>query len=168
MVAGIAESFFVQAGEGRLKEPFRFLGETIFVKVSGADTAGRFAILEEVTPPQGGPPLHTHQREDEWLYVLEGELLCEMDGRQRVARAGESVFVRKGVPHTFQNVGSAPSRILALVEPAGTLEQFFSEMASACADGPPDMASLASLFQKQGLDLVGPPLALRAGASATD
>src|SRR5215469_7975862 len=111
------ERLFVGVHEGRLPEPFRFLGETIFVKVSGADTAGRFAILEETTPPQSGPPLHAHQREDEWLYVLEGEVLCEVDGQQRVARPGESVLVRKGAAHTFQNIGAAPSRVLAVIEP---------------------------------------------------
>ena len=167
MTSDVVDSFFLGAEEGRLPQPFRFLGETIFVKVSGADTTGRYTVMEETTPPQGGPPLHSHLREDEWLYVLDGSVLCEVGGHQNVARAGDSVFVPKGMAHTFQNIGNAPSRILAVIEPAGAMELFFSEMTSACAGGDPGPAVLAALLRKHGLELLGPPVAARGGVGAS-
>jgi len=158
MSVAVGTSFHVSVDQGRLPRPFQFLGETIFIKVSGADTAGRYTILEEITPPQSGPPLHIHLHQDEWLYIAEGDCLCEIDGHQRVVRPGDSVFVGKGVPHSFRNIGNAPSRVLAMVEPAATLEQFFAELASACKDGPPDMTLMGQLFEKHGLILAGPPI----------
>jgi uncharacterized cupin superfamily protein len=50
------------------------VGELLTFKIGGQDADGAFAFVEEVTPPQGGPPPHLHTREDETFYVLEGEL----------------------------------------------------------------------------------------------
>jgi mannose-6-phosphate isomerase-like protein (cupin superfamily) len=152
--------FVVEAGQSRSGEPLRLLGETIFVKVSGDDTTGAFEVAEEITPPQGGPPLHLHKREDEWLYVVEGKFLFEMDGRRLEASAGNSVFVPRGVPHTFQNIGDSPGRLLGLVAPAG-IERFFRALAEICVDGPPALAALSPLFENYGLELLGPPLGAR-------
>jgi quercetin dioxygenase-like cupin family protein len=49
------------------------VGDLITVKVASEDTNGEFSIVEESTPPQGGPPPHLHQQEGEALYVLEGK-----------------------------------------------------------------------------------------------
>lgn len=150
----------MKSGESRSGEPLRFLGETVLVKLSGADTAERYEIVEETTPPQGGPPLHAHKVQNEWLYVLEGSFLFEMDGRQTEGTAGDCVFVPHGVPHTFQNIGGSSGRLLAVVEPAG-LEPFFRDLAEVCKQGLPDMAKILPLFGKHGQELLGPPLAAR-------
>ncbi len=152
--------FSIGPGDSRSGEPLRLLGETISIKVRGADTGGAFEIAEEITPPQGGPPLHLHKREDEWLYVLEGTFLFEMAGQQVKATAGASVFVPRGVPHTFQNVGEGPGRLLGVIAPAG-IEQFFRALAKTCEHGVPSASELAPLFQQHGLELLGPPLAAR-------
>ena len=57
----------LQPDEGKLLD---VLGEIITVKVAGEDTGEEYTILHEVSPPQGGPPLHLHHREDEAFYVL--------------------------------------------------------------------------------------------------
>jgi mannose-6-phosphate isomerase-like protein (cupin superfamily) len=152
--------FEVRAGQSRSGEPLRLLGETIFVKVSADDTAGAFEVAEEITPPQGGPPLHLHKREDEWLYVIDGKFLFEMNGGRIEASAGSSVFVPRGVPHTFQNIGNSPGRLLGVVAPAG-IERFFRAPAQICVEGPPEHTVVAPLFEKYGLELLGPPLAAR-------
>lgn len=61
---------FVQAGEGAA---FEVLGATMLYKASAQDTAGGFSLAVEMTPPGGGQPLHVHSREDEAMYILEGE-----------------------------------------------------------------------------------------------
>ena len=70
------------------------VGELLPLKLVGSDTDGAFALLEEVTPPQGGPPPHMHTREDETFYVLEGELEFVVGGRALLATAGPAEHVR--------------------------------------------------------------------------
>jgi len=74
------------------------------VKLSGADTGGRFTIVEETTPSMSGPPLHQHSREDEWLFILEGKYRIQIGEQMLFAMAGDSLFAPRGIPHTFQNV----------------------------------------------------------------
>jgi mannose-6-phosphate isomerase-like protein (cupin superfamily) len=64
------------------------------------------------TMPQGGPPLPLHYHQDEWWYILEGQFLFEVDGRQIRAGPGATVFAPRGSRHTFQNIGSTPGRMV--------------------------------------------------------
>ena len=149
--------FVVEAQQPRSQQVFHFLGDTIIVKLSGADTDGRFTIVEETTPSLSGPPLHQHSREDEWLYILEGEYRIQVGEQVHLAKAGDSLFAPRGIPHTFQNISNVPSRILGFAWPAG-IEEFFKEMVVACANGMPEVAQLQPIFHRYGLELLGPPL----------
>ena len=152
--------FVVEATRPRSGQIFHVLGETIVVKLSGADTESLYAIVEETTPPMSGPPLHQHSREDEWFYILEGEYRFQIGEQFVVARTGDSLFAPRGIPHTFQNVSSRPSRFLGLAQPAG-IEGFFKELANATAAGLPDPNTLKPIFHRYGLELLGPPLSGR-------
>ena len=81
----------VAPDEGRM---LWVVGELLTLKVVGSNTHGTFALIEEVTPPQGGPPPHMHTREDETFYVLEGELEFVVGGRALLATAGPAEHVR--------------------------------------------------------------------------
>ena len=87
-------------------------------------------------------------------------LIHTEDRRQIEGMPGASVFVPRGVPHTFQNTGDAPGRILGVVEPAG-LEGFFRELAEITKQGLPETSVLNSVFEKHGQELLGPPPAVR-------
>ena len=151
-------AFFLKPGEARSGGPLDILGDRVWIKLGGADTDGSYAIMENLTEPQAGPPLHRHRREDESFYVLEGEYLFEVDGKQIAAGPGCSIFAPRGTAHTFQNVGSTTGRMLAMVQPAG-LDLFFSELAGATSGlRQPDLPGMRELFQKYGLELLGPPL----------
>ena len=50
-----------------------------------------------------GPPRHVHSREDELFYVLEGEIVFELDGTRHTVRPGGTVYLRRGVVHAYQN-----------------------------------------------------------------
>jgi quercetin dioxygenase-like cupin family protein len=120
------------------------VGDLVTFKISGEDAAGAFTLGEEIIPPQGGPPPHTHTREDETFYVLEGELEFVVGGRTISAAAGSVVYGPRGIVHSFRNVVSTPSRMVVIITPAG-LEEFFEEVGepvtdpSSPPDGPPDM-----------------------------
>jgi quercetin dioxygenase-like cupin family protein len=74
--------------QGRLPEPLNILGLDVSVKLTNTDTNGTVAIFQHAVPPMGGPPLHRHSRDDEWFYVLDGELTVEIDGERTVLPAG--------------------------------------------------------------------------------
>ena len=154
---------FVEAGTGRTAKPIRFVNETIWVKASSADTLGKYTMFENHIPPDGGPPLHVHHREDEWFYVLEGTFVFEVDGRPMTAKVGDSLLAPRDIPHRFLNVGRETGRLLGMVEPGG-FEHFFQELAAAL-NGAPEFVPelLMPIAGKYGLELLGPPLTPPAG-----
>lgn len=134
------------------------LGDEIFVKLSGEDTDGAFAVIEELTPPGGGPPLHMHHREDEAFYVLDGEYDIRVGDRVVRARSGAFAFLPREIPHTFQNVGTRRGGMLVTIIPAG-FERFFEEVSGLSASGPPHVAQVVALARKYELEILGPPSA---------
>lgn len=95
------------------------VGDAITVKVGSEDTDGAFAIVEESTPPQGGPPPHLHQQAGEVLSVLEGEVEFLVGERPIRADTGSCAYIPRRTLHAFKNVGTSPSRVLAILTPGG-------------------------------------------------
>src|ERR1700744_6658670 len=58
-------------------------------------------VTEQSAPRGSGLPLHIHHNEDEWFYVLEGELTIWLDGEIHVVPAGGVLFGPRDIPHTF-------------------------------------------------------------------
>jgi quercetin dioxygenase-like cupin family protein len=147
-------------GEG---EALWFLGILATVKSSAATTGGAVAVIEHLAPRGAGSPLHVHSREDEWFYVLEGELTLWVDGETIQAPAGSFVFGPKGIPHTFI-VSSDEARFLLVTEPAG-FEQFMRAVGEPAqrleipppATEPPDVAALTAAAAEFGIAITGPP-----------
>ena len=147
-------------GEG---ESLWFLGALVTVKSSAETTGGRVAVIEHLAPRGSGSPLHVHHREDEWFYVLEGELTFWVGGVVTVAPAGSFVFGPRDVPHTFL-VSSEQARFLLVTEPAG-FEGFMRAGAVPAgrreipppASEPPDVETLTRLAAAHGMEILGPP-----------
>ena len=147
-------------GEG---EALWFLGILATIKSTAETTGGAVAVIEHLARQGSGSPLHVHSREDEWFYVIEGELTFWVGGELHVAPAGSFVFGPKGIPHTFV-VSSERARFLLVTEPAGF--EGFMRAAAAPAERleippaptePPDMAAMATLAAEYGLEILGPP-----------
>ena len=157
---GSAEPVARQAGEG---EHLWFFGGLATIKADGSDTGGRVLVTEQFVPRGGGSPLHVHHNEDEWFYVLEGELTIWVGGKTIVAPAGSFVFGPRDVPHTFL-VSSEQARFLLVTEPSG-FEGFIRALAVAAASpeippaptAPPDMAPVLAAAAEHGLEILGPP-----------
>src|SRR5256885_7238497 len=103
------------------------VGDVYRFLATGDNTHGTYAMLEAIVPPGGGPPPHVHSREEEGLYVLDGEITFQIGGERVVARAGTFANMPVGTPHSFTNEGDRPARMLISVAPAG-LEQMFFEV----------------------------------------
>ena len=102
------------------------VGDTYTILLSGADTAGRFTLIDMHVPPEGGPPPHRHDFEETFV-LLDGELQATFRGEQRTVRAGETVHIPANAPHQFHNASSTPVRMLCICSSAGQ-EEFFKEM----------------------------------------
>ena len=101
------------------------LGSTSLVhRIASEQTGGALAVVEFLAEPGQGVGPHVHEHEEELVYVLEGSLRVSV-GDQRVdVGAGACALLPRGLPHGFTNIGSTPSRLLAVLLP-GALDDFF-------------------------------------------
>lgn len=154
-----AVSIIRQDGEG---ERMWFAGGGTFTwKATAAETGGAFILMEDRM--QGGKvtPNHVHPDQDEAIYVLEGELLVDVEGEQQRVGPGGLFFAPRGVAHAFM-VTSDSARVLALQTP-GTGESFYRQAgepvaSEADAARPADWARLRRVAESSPcIEIVGPP-----------
>ncbi|MEI9811488.1 MAG: cupin domain-containing protein [Acidobacteriota bacterium] len=143
----------VEPGQSRTGAPIELTGHSIDIKALGEDTGGQFAIGFLTAPPMTGPPLHVHSREDEWFYVLKGELLFQVGDEFIVAGPGTSLFAPRDIPHTWQNFGPETVEAIGLITPPDA-QGFFLDSRTLRQD----VATLGALGTRYGIRLVGPPL----------
>jgi quercetin dioxygenase-like cupin family protein len=150
----------LQQGEGEARW---FLGALCTIKSSAETTGGRVAVIENLASRGHGSPLHVHRNEDEWFYVLSGELTFWVDGQVTIATAGSFVYGPRDVPHTFA-VTSDEAHFLLVAEPAG-MESFvrtLSEPAQSpsvapASVEPPAPDVLMAAAAEYGIEILGPP-----------
>jgi quercetin dioxygenase-like cupin family protein len=138
-------------------------GSLALLKATSETTGGRVVVMENLAPRGAGSPLHVHHREDEWFYVLEGELTFWVGGQVVDAPAGSFVYGPRDIPHTFI-VTSEQARFLLVTEPAG-FDVFFRAASGPAArleippapTEPPDIAGLTALAASYGIEILGPP-----------
>lgn len=140
-----------------------FIGALGTIKAAAETTDGRVAVLEFRWPGGGGSPLHVHRNEDEWFYVIEGELTLWVGGKVIVAPAGSFVYGPRDVPHTFV-VTSAEARFLMVTEPAPFADfvRALSEPAGALTLPPPSAQvpspeHMTAVAAEYGIEILGPP-----------
>jgi quercetin dioxygenase-like cupin family protein len=132
------------------------VGGSLTFKLRGQDTGGGLLVLETIAAAGEGPPLHSHANEDEYLYVLDGHFQFRLDDDLREGPAGTSMYVRRGVPHTWRNLTDGPGRMLVIFTPAG-METFFEQFAAhAAAVTAPE--AFRTLGGEAGMSVLGPPL----------
>lgn len=139
-------------------EWFAWAGTEYLIHLRKGDTSGAVGMFEGIVPPGEGPPIHVHRNEDEVIHVLEGTYKFWLDGSTTMLAAGSSIFLPRGVPHTFQVIGAEQGRNLAVVTPGG-FEGFFLDVAGKALTIPGDMARIGEVAEGYGLEFVGPPLA---------
>jgi quercetin dioxygenase-like cupin family protein len=93
-----------------------------------------------------------HEREDETFVVLQGEVRFVADHATTIATAGMTVFAPRGVPHSYEVVGTKPARLLLLLTPAG-LERMFEELARLPKE-PRDFAKVVGICARYGVRFV--------------
>jgi len=146
--------FAAQAGEPtRLETP---TGDSAYVMTGTKNTHGSLTVMELVISPMNGPALHTHLREDEVWFVLEGKFRFKAGDESFWVSEGGLAFGPRGTPHNFQNVGDAPARLLVITAPSGA-ERLFEDYADLLP-GPVDSETLADVVRANWIEFVGPQL----------
>jgi quercetin dioxygenase-like cupin family protein len=110
------------------------MGVLVTVKVRASDTGGAYSVFEDFIPPGAGPVPHTHTREDETIFVLEGKLRAWLGGKQYDLDVGDFVHMPRGVQHYFKNVADQPTQMLLTYTPGG-FEQWFLDIGKAAIPG---------------------------------
>ena len=147
-----SEPYALGPGEGRVID----LGEFgVTVKASEKETGGVVSVLENEEPPGFGPPIHVHHDCAEAFYVLAGEYIMNLEGREVVCPAGSFVFIPQGARHGFR-VGDVLSRKLNFYFPA-SMVGYFDELAAALQRDGVNDSELVGIAEAHQMEIVGPP-----------
>jgi mannose-6-phosphate isomerase-like protein (cupin superfamily) len=131
-----------------------FLGSIgVRFMIDGEEAGGGFSLVEHPMSPRAlAAPLHRHNREDEYSYVLEGTLGALLGDEVLTAGPGDLVFKPRNQWHTFWNAGDTPARILEIIAPAG-FERFFEEVVDLGGVTEADPQTLGELCARYELEM---------------
>ena len=119
--------------------------------IDGAATGGLGVFELSVPPNSNVPPPHSHTRNEECVYVLEGTLRYSVDGVERDLRPGEWMSTPRGSVHQFSNPHGETARALIVLTPDIGAQYFRDVGAIVNAGGPPDRAKLLGVMAQYGL-----------------
>jgi mannose-6-phosphate isomerase-like protein (cupin superfamily) len=128
--------------------------------VSGEQTEGAFCLFENRTDGQTATPIHVHADDDETVYVIEGQLTAVVDGDARTLSPGESIFLKRGIPHQLMNPGNHTARYILIGTPS-LFERFLAEAGRELRKGevvgpptPADIERLKAAAPRFGITLL--------------
>jgi quercetin dioxygenase-like cupin family protein len=107
----------------------------------------KFGAAEIVISPGEEPPLHIHKNEDEWFYMLDGEVSFHVGHETFRGQPGSFVLFPRGIAHTF-TVESNSARFLLMITPGG-----FERMFEANPQTPEDAGKAMMALE---CEIVGP------------
>ena len=107
MSASFQSAKVIPGEQGRRRN---VLGDNQRVLLTGEDTGGSYALIEDFNPPGMGIPLHLHRNEDEMFYVVEGQVEFRIGTEILRAGAGTTVHMPRDTPHAFTIIGDVPAK----------------------------------------------------------
>jgi quercetin dioxygenase-like cupin family protein len=114
----------VEPDSDRLKH-VSIVGDTYTILVSGAQTSGKYCLIDMFVSPGGGPGPHRHDFE-EMFHVLDGEIEVTFRGEKSILKAEMTVNIPANAPHSFKNTASLTAHMLCMCTPAGQDEFFLA------------------------------------------
>lgn len=144
--------YLLSAGAGT---PMAWFQSKITLKASCPE----LGVTEVVINPGDEPPLHVHKNEDEWFYLLDGEITFHVGAENLRGAAGAFVFFPRQIPHTF-TIESPEARFLVMNTPGG-----FERMFKLAPETPEDAVSALRAY---GMEVVGPHPRQTAAAGESD
>lgn len=141
------EVCFLKPGEGKKT---RITGFDALYRTDTEVTGDLMDYFVLTVPSEGGAPLHIHHKNDETLFVLSGEFTFQVGDKVSQAPEGTFVFLPRGVPHKFTNVGKSEGRLIGTFTPAGTFE-FFNALTKVDSN---DFDEIVRLSKKYGHEVL--------------
>lgn len=141
----------VGSGEDRFGHPHSLGFSSLLFEIGSNETSGGLFLIEHRNLVDAGPPLHRHLHQEEWFYVMAGEVAFQIGDRRLRLNPGESVLAPRRLPHTFASAGAEPATMLIAFCPAGKMEQYFRDMS---APHPPNMD--AQTMREYEVEPIGP------------
>jgi quercetin dioxygenase-like cupin family protein len=145
------ETMVIGAGKDRLGESHSRGYSSILFKVLPRETSNGLFVIEHMNLVNGGPPLHRHLHQEEYFYVISGEVRFAVGDQRLTLHAGDSILGPRGIPHTFAAVEGKPGHMLISFSPAGKMEEFLRDTA---VPHPP--VQDAEFWRRYEMELVGP------------
>jgi len=131
-------------------------GRDLIFKATGEDTGGAFDFFIVEVAPKGGPPLHVHHAREEAIHVLKGRYKIRVGDEIFHCGEGGFAYLPAKLPHAFLNLTDEAGEIIVVYTPGGG-HRFYEELGPA-ARGGADRGTLAAIFAKHDMTLLGPPL----------
>ncbi len=156
-----------------LESEARWYGNSLWEFLVPNDaTAGQLTVFQATMSEGFSPPRHIHTREDEVFLIREGEVCFDLDGDRQLTGPGASVYMPRGVPHTFR-VESPVARMLGIMTP-GAFEQLFRKLSVPAAERtlpvpgtvPFDVPAVMQEQERLGTKVIGPPMTATDTAAA--
>jgi quercetin dioxygenase-like cupin family protein len=141
----------IGAGKDCLGETHSRGYSSILFKVLPRETGNGLFVIEHMNLVNGGPPMHKHLHQEEYFYLISGEVRFAVGDQRFTLRAGDSILGPRGIPHTFAAVEGKPSHMLISFSPAGKMEEFLRDTA---VPNPP--VQDAGFWRRYEMELVGP------------
>ena len=138
-------------------EPINIGQLSIQYLIDGTATGGMGVFELTVAPGAQVPPPHSHTRNEECVYVLEGMLRYSVDGVVRDLVPGEWMFTPRGSVHHFSNPRNGTARALIVLTPDVGAQYFRDVGTIVSAGGPPDRSKLIDVMSRYGLVPAPPP-----------
>jgi quercetin dioxygenase-like cupin family protein len=135
-----------------MPETIRMGALTLNFLRSKDETGGSLDMFEMIVQPNARMPVpHYHENWDETVYGLSGTMTFRVDGQDIDVSPGETVFIKRGIVHSFINNSGAPATCLATLTPGVLGPGYFHEIAAALGGGAPDPAKMKNIMLRHGL-----------------
>jgi quercetin dioxygenase-like cupin family protein len=123
--------------------------------VDAEDSGGSVTVFECSVPAAAKVPApHSHDAFEETIYGLEGTCTWIVDGEPHEIGPGDSICIRRGQVHGFDNRSDEDTRCLCIASPGVFGPAYFHEIGTliaAAAGGPPDLDAIGAVMRRHGL-----------------
>lgn len=82
------------------------------------------SVIEEFMPPGSAEIRHYHKQAQQFFYILDGEVLMEVNGENTLIPAGSGIHIKPGDKHQIRNPSSGPVRFLVISQPPSHADRF--------------------------------------------
>lgn len=141
-----------QAGQN-----LQVLSDRICIQLKSSTSLNRMAVMTVDVPPGGFVPPHTHAKEEESYFMLEGRMVMQLGNQELAIEPGDFAHVPAGTLHGYKNTSNQCVRFLAW-SVGGAIDEFFTEMAEKIREVPDDLPKMPEILQKYGIQMVEPSI----------